>query len=278
MVGGLIMAHGDDAGLRVPPRLAPTQVVVLPVRDDEKVVAAATQVVDALKAAGVRVALDARLGRRFGRRATDWELKGVPVRVEVGPRDLAVGNVTLARRDTGEKITAPLAEAAARVPVLLDDVQDAIYQQALALRDSRTADVTSLADAIEAAADRLRPAALAPGRRRGRGPPRRRVPDRALHPERRRHPAHRHGRHRRPGLPGGQGLLTRTATGGPRGTTRSAEMASRGSAQRRFRYQTADHRRPGGGVRHGDRQFGIESAASCPIYTFYPYQASDLDG
>ncbi|MBL7492104.1 proline--tRNA ligase [Frankia sp. AgB1.9] len=152
MVGGLIMAHGDDAGLRVPPRLAPTQVVVLPVRDDEKVVAAATQVVDALKAAGVRVALDARPGLSFGRRVTDWELKGVPVRVEVGPRDLAVGNVTLARRDTGEKITAPLAEAAARVPALLDDVQADLYQQALALRDSRTADVTSLADAIEAAA------------------------------------------------------------------------------------------------------------------------------
>ncbi|WP_045876626.1 proline--tRNA ligase [Pseudofrankia sp. DC12] len=152
MVGGLIMAHGDDAGLRVPPRLAPTQVVVLPVRDDEKVVAAATQVLDALKAAGVRVALDARPGLSFGRRVTDWELKGVPVRVEAGPRDLAVGNVTLARRDTGEKVTVPLAEAAARVPALLDDVQSGLYQQALALRDSRTADVTSLADAIEAAA------------------------------------------------------------------------------------------------------------------------------
>ncbi|ADP78449.1 proline--tRNA ligase [Pseudofrankia inefficax] len=152
MVGGLIMAHGDDAGLRVPPRLAPTQVVVLPVRDDEKVVATATQIADALKAAGVRATLDARPGLSFGRRVTDWELKGAPVRVEVGPRDLAVGNVTLARRDTGEKITVPLAEAAARVPALLDDVQAGLYQQALALRDSRTADVTSLADAIEAAA------------------------------------------------------------------------------------------------------------------------------
>jgi prolyl-tRNA synthetase len=152
MVGGLIMAHGDDAGLRVPPRLAPTQVVVLPVRDDEKVVAAATQVVDALKAAGVRVALDARPGLSFGRRVTDWELKGAPVRVEVGPRDLAVGNVTLARRDTGEKVTVPLAEAAGRVPALLDEVQSGLYQQALALRDARTVDVTSIEDAVEAAA------------------------------------------------------------------------------------------------------------------------------
>jgi prolyl-tRNA synthetase len=152
MVGGLIMAHGDDAGLRIPPRLAPTQVVVLPVRDDEQVVAAAAQISDALKAAGVRVTLDARPGLSFGRRVTDWELKGVPARVEVGPRDLAAGNVTLARRDTGEKITVPLAEAAGRVPALLDAVQDSLYRQALTLRDSRTADVPTLDEAVEAAA------------------------------------------------------------------------------------------------------------------------------
>jgi prolyl-tRNA synthetase len=152
MVGGLIMAHGDDAGLRIPPRLAATQVVVLPVRDDEKVVAAATQIADELKAAGVRVSLDARPGLSFGRRVTDWELKGVPVRVEIGPRDLAAGNTTLARRDTGEKVTVPLSEAVGRVPALLDDVQDTLYRQALALRDSRTTDVTSLDEAVEAAA------------------------------------------------------------------------------------------------------------------------------
>ncbi|MDT3441732.1 MULTISPECIES: proline--tRNA ligase [unclassified Pseudofrankia] len=152
MVGGLIMAHGDDAGLRIPPRLAATQVVVLPVRDDEKVVAAAAQITAELKAAGVRASLDARPGLSFGRRVTDWELKGVPVRVEIGPRDLAAGNTTLARRDTGEKSTVPLSEAAGRVQALLDDVQDSLYQQALALRDSRTTDVTSLDEAVEAAA------------------------------------------------------------------------------------------------------------------------------
>jgi len=152
MVGGLIMAHGDDAGLRIPPRLAATQVVVLPVRDADAVIAAATQVTDALKGAGVRVSLDTRPGLSFGRRVTDWELKGVPVRVELGPRDLAAGNVTLARRDTGEKVTVPLPEAAGRVTALLDDVQGTLYQQALELRDSRTTDVTSLAEAVEAAA------------------------------------------------------------------------------------------------------------------------------
>jgi prolyl-tRNA synthetase len=152
MIGGLIMAHGDDAGLRVPPRLAATQVVVLPVREDETVLAATAAITGELKAAGVRVSQDARSGLSFGRRITDWELKGVPVRVEVGPRDLAVGNVTLARRDTGEKITVPLAEAASRVPALLEDIQTSMYQQALELRESRTVDVASLSEAVEAAA------------------------------------------------------------------------------------------------------------------------------
>ncbi|WP_035951334.1 proline--tRNA ligase [Parafrankia sp. EUN1f] len=151
MIGGLIMAHGDDNGLRIPPALAPTQVIVLPVRDDEAVVAKAREITDALTAAGVRVSLDARPGLSFGRRVTDAELKGIPVRVEIGPRDLAAGNVTVARRDTGEKHPVPLTDVAARVPALLDDVQATIYAQALELREARTADVTSLAEAVEAA-------------------------------------------------------------------------------------------------------------------------------
>ncbi len=152
MIGGLIMAHGDDNGLRVPPVLAPTQVIVLPVRDDDAVVTKAREITDALTALGVRARLDARPGLSFGRRVTDAELKGIPVRVEVGPRDLAAGNVTLARRDTGEKFPVPLGEAAGRVPTLLDEVQASLYAQALALRDARTSDVTSLAEAVEAAA------------------------------------------------------------------------------------------------------------------------------
>ena len=150
MIGGLIMAHGDDNGLRIPPKLAPIQVVVLPVRDDENVVAKANEIGAALTAAGVRTQVDARAGLSFGRRVTDAELKGIPVRVEVGPRDLAAGNVTLARRDTGEKIPVPLSEAAGRITALLDDVQSTMYTQALKARDERTADVTSLEEAIEA--------------------------------------------------------------------------------------------------------------------------------
>ena len=99
MMGGLIMAHGDDAGLRVPPRLAPIQVVVLLVRDEDGAGEAAAQLAAELRAAGVRVRRSTPASTSaFGRRAVDWELKGVPVRVEVGPRDLAEGNVTVVRR------------------------------------------------------------------------------------------------------------------------------------------------------------------------------------
>ncbi len=103
MVGGLIMAHGDDAGLRLPSRLAPTQAVVILVRDEDGVSDTARLLVEALRTSGIRVQLDARVETGFGRRATDWELKGIPVRIEVGPRDLAKQEVTLVRRDTGDR-------------------------------------------------------------------------------------------------------------------------------------------------------------------------------
>src|SRR5262249_33536706 len=103
MVGGLIMCHGDDNGLRGPPRLAPIQAYVTVVKDGDGVMAAATKLRDALRDAGVRVGFDDRVDVAFGRRAVDAELKGYPIRVEVGPRDLAEGRVTLVRRLDGSK-------------------------------------------------------------------------------------------------------------------------------------------------------------------------------
>src|SRR5688500_14917069 len=100
MVGGLIMAHGDDTGLVVPPAPAPIQAVVPLLRDADGPGGAADRPARDLQAAGVRPRLDAQVATSFGRRATDWEIKGVPVRVEVGPRDLAEGMVTIVRRDT----------------------------------------------------------------------------------------------------------------------------------------------------------------------------------
>jgi prolyl-tRNA synthetase len=153
MMGGLIMAHGDDRGLRVPPRLAAVQAVVLVVKDDDgSVTEAARLVLDSLAAAGVRVQLDAQVATAFGRRATDWELKGVPLRIEVGPRDLAEGRVTVARRDDGEKSTVELGAVAAHATATLEAMQAGMFADALAARDARTVDVDSVDDALEAAA------------------------------------------------------------------------------------------------------------------------------
>jgi prolyl-tRNA synthetase len=152
MVGGLIMAHGDDSGLRVPPSLAPHQVVVLLIRDEAETTAAAEQLTRELRDAGIRVELDNKVSASFGRRVTDWEIKGVPLRVEVGPRDVANGVVTVARRDTGAKYTVALGDFAAQAVELLADIQTTIFDQALERRDARTVDVKSVADAVEAAA------------------------------------------------------------------------------------------------------------------------------
>lgn len=150
MVGGLIMAHGDDAGLRVPPRLAPVQVTVLPVRDDPELVDRAERIAADLREAGVRCELDARPGLSFGRRVTDAEIKGVPVRVELGPRDLAADSVTLARRDTRSKEAVVLDGLAGTVTTLLADVQQGLYDAALAFREARTVDVASVEEAVDA--------------------------------------------------------------------------------------------------------------------------------
>jgi prolyl-tRNA synthetase len=152
MVGGLIMAHGDDDGLRVPPAVAHIQAVVCVVRDGEGVVAAATALRDDLVAAGIRARLDDRVGTSFGRRVTDWELKGVPVRIEVGPRDLAQGEVTLVRRDDRSKVQTTLGTLTGAVRVALEAAQAALLDEARAFRDARTVRAADVAEAIEASA------------------------------------------------------------------------------------------------------------------------------
>jgi prolyl-tRNA synthetase len=152
MVGGLIMAHGDDRGLVVPPALAAVQAVVVLVKDEDGAGDAARRLGAELGAAGVRVEVDDRVATSFGRRSTDWELKGVPVRIEVGPRDLAAGEVTVVRRDTGEKTPAPLGEVAHRVADLVSLVQADLLARATERRDARTAEVATVDEAAEAAA------------------------------------------------------------------------------------------------------------------------------
>ncbi len=151
LIGGLIMGHGDDFGLRLPPALAPTQVVVLVVKDSPEVGAAAEALVAELSAAGHRVRLDGRTDTSFGRRSVAWELKGVPVRVEVGPRDLAEGNVTVVTRHRREKVNVPLGAVAGTVSSVLQTAGSELLAEATAARDARTADVGSFGEAVEAA-------------------------------------------------------------------------------------------------------------------------------
>ncbi|MER6618165.1 proline--tRNA ligase [Streptomyces xantholiticus] len=151
MVGGLIMSHGDDDGLRVPPRLAAVQVVVMAIKGDEAV-ARVREIGEALRAAGLRVQVDDRLDTPFGRRAVDWELKGVPVRIEIGPRDLEAGTAMLARRIPGGKEPVSIESLAALLPKILEDDQALLLEQSRVRRESRTSDVTTIEEAAEAAA------------------------------------------------------------------------------------------------------------------------------
>ena len=150
LIGALIMAHGDDFGLRLPPALAPVEVVVLCVREDEAVCKAASALFEELRRGGRRVHLDARTDTGFGRRTVDWELKGVPVRVEVGPRDLADGNVTVVARHLRTKETVPLAGVADAVERICRSAGRELRDEALAFREARTATVGSMAEALEA--------------------------------------------------------------------------------------------------------------------------------
>ena len=150
LIGALVMGHGDDFGLRLPPALAPVQVVVLVVKDSPEVVGVARALVDELRAAGHRVRLDDRTDTSFGRRSVDWELKGVPVRVEIGPRDLADGKLTLVARHTRDKTVVDVSQAGATVKSVLARAGGELLAEARAARDARTADVASLHEAVEA--------------------------------------------------------------------------------------------------------------------------------
>jgi prolyl-tRNA synthetase len=150
LVGALVMGHGDDFGLRLPPALAPVQVVVLVVKDAPEVRTAADTLVAELRSAGHRVRLDDRTDTSFGRRSVGWELKGVPARVEVGPRDLAEGNVTVVVRHRREKQNVPLGAVADTVGTVLATAGTELLAEAAAALEARTADAASIEDAVEA--------------------------------------------------------------------------------------------------------------------------------
>jgi prolyl-tRNA synthetase len=146
LVGGVIMTHGDDSGLVLPPRVAPYQVVIVPIPRgnwQETVLPKAQAIRDALVARGVRVMLDDREAYTPGWKFAEWELRGVPLRLEIGPKDIEKSQVLLARRDTREKLPTPMDGLPARVSELLDEIQRALYARALQFREDHTTRVSS---------------------------------------------------------------------------------------------------------------------------------------
>lgn len=156
LMGALVMTHSDDNGLVLPPKLAPIQVVIVPIyRGEEELDAVsvvAKQLVADLRAQGVRVKYDDRDTYKPGWKFNEYELKGVPLRVAIGPRDLANGVVELARRDTLTKETVPVEGLAASFPGRLAEIQQAMYDRALAYREANMHTVNSWAE-FESALD-----------------------------------------------------------------------------------------------------------------------------
>jgi prolyl-tRNA synthetase len=151
LIGSLVMTHGDDRGLALPPRIAPIQVVIVPIlgKAGEKVLAAARALADRLGTVA-RVRLDDRDEYTPGWKFNDWEMRGVPLRLEIGPRDVAANQAILVKRTGGDKETVSLEGIEARITAALDGVQQAFFNQAKSFRDTHTVSADTI-EALEAA-------------------------------------------------------------------------------------------------------------------------------
>ncbi|MFC4411802.1 proline--tRNA ligase [Chungangia koreensis] len=137
IIGAIIMVHGDDRGLVIPPRIAPTQVMMVPIaQHKEGVLDYAYDLKERLSSVA-RVGIDAS-DKKPGWKFNEYEMKGVPLRLEVGPKDIENGQVILARRDTGEKVTVPVDELETRIPELLEEIQSNLFNKALNHREEKT--------------------------------------------------------------------------------------------------------------------------------------------
>lgn len=149
MIGGLIMVHGDDRGLVLPPKVAPTQAVVLPIAmHKEGVLDKAREIANALKEKCIRVEMDDR-DQSAGWKFNEWEMKGVPLRIEIGPKDIEKGVATLVRRDTLEKFTMPIDEIAGNIEDVLGSIQAGLLEKARKTRDERTYTALSFEEFVE---------------------------------------------------------------------------------------------------------------------------------
>ena len=138
MIGAIIMVHGDNSGLKLPPRIAPVQAVIIPIQQrKEGVLEKAAELNAALKAAGIRVKTD-DTDKSPGFKFAEQEMRGIPVRIECGPKDIEANQAVVVRRDTREKITVSLDELAVKVQEILDSIQNDMLETARAHRDAHT--------------------------------------------------------------------------------------------------------------------------------------------
>lgn len=144
LIGGLIMSHSDDNGLVLPPKIAPIELVIVPIfkKDENSALLEAKKISEKLKNK-FRIKIDERDNLRVGEKFFEWEKKGVPVRLEIGPKDLAAGQCVLVRRDTGEKIICPLTEVEKTVESLLEKIQNNLFESALTRQQQNTFAVES---------------------------------------------------------------------------------------------------------------------------------------
>jgi prolyl-tRNA synthetase len=147
LIGAMVMVHGDDKGLVIPPKVAPVQVVIVPIpfrgAEPEAIVAKAKEIAETLKAKNFSVVLDDREEYTPGWKFNQWELKGVPIRIEIGPRDLKQGQVIMVRRDNGQKIPVKEPDIPAAAEKLLQEIQENLFAKAKALLQEKTRSVST---------------------------------------------------------------------------------------------------------------------------------------
>jgi prolyl-tRNA synthetase len=153
LIGSIIMTHSDDSGLVLPPKLAQIQAVIVPIwkTDDEKatVLERAQQLATELRAKDLAVEVDVREGMTPGAKYFHWERRGVCVRLELGPQDIAKGQTMLKRRDGGDKLALPLTAVAEELPKILDQMQVGLHEKARKFRDDNTVDASSFQEVGE---------------------------------------------------------------------------------------------------------------------------------
>ncbi|HEV50997.1 MAG TPA: proline--tRNA ligase [Thermoprotei archaeon] len=156
VIGAMIMLHGDSKGLVIPPEVAPLQVVLVPIiyRDKQDPTPRARELARELQLAGIRAYVDERNDKTPGYKYNEWEMRGVPLRIEIGPRDVEHGTMVLARRDTGEKSVVNVSDAAATVKSVLSNIQKSLYEKAKAKLVSMINEVSTLEELSEAVKNR----------------------------------------------------------------------------------------------------------------------------